>query len=135
MKAGVREIASLVAPASVVSEILAWLETNERASLTTSSRPFAHTPYRCCRLRSIRKRCYVRDVEMLACRGALRLRQGWVSVVIEAERRRQRVALKGLVPTGGTAGDVDAGPTLHPLRHAPWLRRWWWLHLSQCLTA
>ena len=74
--------------------------------------------------------CSVIEVETLALKGSLGMGYRWVPISVRTPHRRQREALQGLVTTGGTPGDVDAGPSLHPLRHALRLRRWRWLPLS-----
>ena len=77
----------------------------------------------------------VLHIEALAFKGSLGSRCRWIPISLGTQCRRDGDALKGLVTTCRTAGDVDARPLLHPLRHAFGfgLRRR--LHLSQGLPA
>src|SRR5687768_538403 len=107
------------------AEAFAWLDLGDSAPLTPTDRASARTsPIAATGVDQQATAGSVMDVEPLALKGSLGSRCRWVPVALDAQRRWHGDAFKRLVTTCRTPHDVDAGPPLHPLRHA--LRLRWW---------
>ena len=118
------------------AEAFAWRDPGGSASLTSTERASARTsPITAAGGDQPTAADSMMEVEALALKGSLGGWCRWIPISLGAQCRWHREALKGLVTTGWTPRDIDAGPPLHPLRHAVRLRRWRWVHLSQGLPA